>query len=459
MRRAFRVALLLTIFSSGFAPTAGRAVHDDPACSLADDRPAYVCAGAMTYRNAYTTLSGKGLRVTVFGFEGIGALAPTATTRTQGGCLLMESRSGYAEMCDLPFEVTFEPTLEAATVKGTVKSKQFGTIVVDLTFAGTASQIETVPAGGFGASLGCGGGGLGSIVGHIERPSQATGTLRVGRTTLKAASRPAVVSQLAGGGGEMEVALPCAAERLSWMPRISFLDCFGYFDEQHGAGVCRSAAQANSVTVTGKSKTTTVRLTAADTTSLMPSAPDPFWYLPPGGDPSWFSPSDIGTGRFSSVCISVGGRGFGFGMCDFGHPDDFLIEIDPALRSARLKGEIPSPYEGFYPRSMWLPSMMDFGRVYIDVTLKPEGGLPKPVGRTFFGTFGSLCGAATIHRNVLMQGDGGAEGYIVFKRRHGSYRGNASKPLPSTMESSIDSFNLVESSTSACSRYSEVEPA
>lgn len=459
MRRAFRIALLLAILASGFAPGAARATHDDSACSPAEDRPAYLCAGARTYRWATTAVTGKGLHIFVMGFEGTGVYAPSAATRIQGGCVLISISASYTEMCDLPFEVTFDPTLDTATIKGTTKNKRFGTIVVDLTINSASSPAEAFPASGTETAVGCGDAQLGSYLGRVERSSEANGTVRIGRTTLKAAYRPAAMVQSAATGGITEISLPCAAERLSDLPSWRFFECLGYYEE-YGAGVCRSASHNNSVTVTGKSRTTTVRLMAAQTTPLAPSVPDPFWYIPPEGDPTWFSPSDIVSGSYSIVCISVGGRGFGFGMCEGGYPEEFLVEIDPALRTAHLKGEIPSPFEYFYgPRPLGMPSALDFGRVYVDVTLTPEGGAPKPVGRTYAAAYGSLCGAGTWNRNVSLQGDGGARGYIVFKRKHGSYRGNSAKPLPSTMQSSSDSVNFTTLSTPACSRYSEVEPA
>lgn len=458
VRRTVRLMLMLAVFASGLVPASGRAADDG--CSLAEDRPAYVCSGAMSYRVGLGLINGRGLRVMLLGFEGNGLLAaPDVATREAGACLLISGKGSYAEMCGLPFDVTIDPLLETATIKGTTKAKPFGQIAVDVTIAAGESEPEAAPGVGGSLRSACGSASPGAGAAGLHRHGTTTGSIRVGRTTVKA-NGSGFLDSIASAGGIAEVSLPCAKQRASGSFGWLMFECLNAGAESYGASACRTNTYVRSAAVTGKTKTLTVRVEAYDITAATPSAPDPTWYIPPDGDPSWFTPSDTGVYRFQSLCLILNGRGFGFGSCGSIYEDEFIVDIDPALRTARLKGVIDSPFDGFYGYgSSGLPSALNFGSVSVDLTLTPKDGRPTPAGLTSSYAWGEPCGVGTVHRNTLVQGDGGAQGSIVFKRRHGALRPNAAKPLPSTMDSSISSLNFVNLGAPSCEDEMELRPA
>ena len=440
--RTLRLLLPLTLLAGllvpGAADAGGWAADTDDPCALSEDGPAYLCSGVSNYRHATAYVVGRGYAVGIYAFEGFGPSLPSGTTRTTGGCVLIETRRAYSETCGLALDVIVDPLLETATITGTVRDRRFGVIVVDVTIDADG-DVSAYPGWGALVAGGCMDGTLGTGGGTLQRGGEGSGSVRIGRTRLNAAGSPGMLGEGAGAGGFAKLEMPCAEERASGGPMWFVIKCTGFFAGPAAAESCNTSSQVRQVSVSAKNAKARLRVVATEVTDSMPSEPDP----------TWIEPEYLVPGSYTFACLILSGRGFGLGLCG----GELEAEIDPLLRTAHIKGEFRSPYDRFgpeFPRAIGMPTEFDFGRVYVDLTIAADENGPRPIGRNETWAIAGCFGTFAIQEAAVMQADGNATGYVVFKKRHGSFRGGAAKALPATLDWSALSYSESGAWPSTC---------
>lgn len=426
MNRAFRLALPLALIAALVPASAHSADEDDP-CRLAEDAPAYVCAGGGLYRSASAVLSGRGTTVMIYGFEVTGPWGPSTEVQRSGACLLIYKARTYVETCDVPFDVVVDPLLESATITGSSRVKPFGLIKVNLTIS--AASDPTASAGGVViGDAGCDDISGATGAGGLSRGATATGTVTVGKATLQADGGMASMGESTGVGGVSTVSIPCAQERARGeSDSYFFVDCLGSGVEGVAvAAACNGSFSEKLVTVTTKARGARIRITASESASLIPQV-----------DPTWIDPS-LGVVPRAMACMHISTTGYGFGIC--GGPNE--VEMDPLLRTTHIKGEFPSPF-GYFGPGFGPPGRVDidYGNVKFDLTVTPDERGAEVIGKSHIFSLVTCDGPLTFHHTNVMQGDGAATGYIVFKKRFGSFRGNEKKGIPATMDWGVHSLS------------------
>ncbi|HVL90846.1 MAG TPA: hypothetical protein VM841_11505 [Actinomycetota bacterium] len=416
MKHPSRSVVLLLLLAASLAPAAARP-GEDPACRLADDAPAFVCTGAGTFRAASVVTAGRGYVVYAFAFTMNGAMLPSAETVKTSLCLfIVTPRGSYTETCRIPADVSIDPLLDSASIKGRAIDRALGAISIDITVI-AGEGLGVIPGAVLASDAGCADAVSRSNTRTVGRRGETRGTITIGRTQTRPAGST-WLSQWAGSDTSTTLSAPCANERAAGDPEaFAFLDCVLGVGPFGIADICNGSWSQRSVTVRARNAAARITMSFVESTSLHAEPPDP----------TWIAPSEWGPHGDVYGCLRVAVKGRLDAMCDNG----FEIEMDPQMGTTRVKGAFDAmdAWDGYY-----LPQPFPYGRVRVDVTAAIDDKGLRPVGRTRSSSFLDCDGVFDFRRSLLAQGEGTATGTVAFQRRLGTVRGTAARPLPSAMD-------------------------